>query len=366
VPTAAVIQALESDTLLDITGGCDLFIYEQSVRSMGVFRLRGTAEFPAFWEGVINQGDKSQLKIRWGIATEEGLREGCSWHPVFLTRALLHYQGANVVRIDIEGADSAYKLLEKETDKAYSNSLISEIVAEIAHRNKLQAVLSPTEGRGDYWQRCESDIEFIRKRLLPLAVGTDGRKDFMFYIDGDILHFHPPDLKQQPAKLDASPRPSGAFRDWPAIMTLVYDRGKALPLGILPMKGRGFDMLRKECVVCSTIEPAVDWSLSRPAIQQAPLLGRPIPFPRQQQLRRDEVQNYIDVLWGQNRRQLVTARLIIPGHLKVKVGDIADVICYDAEGKPKLGAGKYLIAGATHKIRSGHYQIILTLERWGI
>jgi len=73
---------------------------------------------------------------------------------------------------------------------------ISDIIRSIAAENSWKdLVIEPTVGEGVYTQTFESDVEFIRNRLVRRALNSKGFANYLFYFKDGVLHFHTPEYQ---------------------------------------------------------------------------------------------------------------------------------------------------------------------------
>lgn len=142
--------------------------------------LLNTQKFPKVW-------------LRYGIADGQSALF-TDWEPQILvsvkgkasaTPSVQH--GYEVVMVT---ADLLYKMAKTER-LATRKGKISDVVNAIARDGGFEKFAIETT-QNDYAliQSFESDLEFIKSRILPLATNSAGESQFMLYARGSFLHFH--------------------------------------------------------------------------------------------------------------------------------------------------------------------------------
>ena len=95
------------------------------------------------------------------------------------------------------------------THKGPISSMVSKLWTNTTSSLAANTIIEPTliPGRGStsdtagvYYQSEDTDLEFIKDRLLPRAVSTSGRSGYRFFVLDDIFHFHTPGYGQSTSK----------------------------------------------------------------------------------------------------------------------------------------------------------------------
>lgn len=358
-PTVPLLEFLISGKTVDFSANISLLKVVQSVYGTMSFRLRGHTTDVEFWETVLHDAGTLNVKMRWGHGTSEG-QFFSEWLRVLLTKFRLNYESPGVL-LDISGLGFGAILNFRVGDHAYIGQRVSDIVTTIAERHSLASKIHTTEGTNDYWQADRSEIEFIKNCLLPRAAGTDGRKDYLFFFDGDTLVFSPPNLQQTPVRYYASLGASDVSSTRSQPLDMEYNLLNAL--GALPREVRGFDPLTKEVIALQPTEgppPLARYEASLPTDLSA---VEGIAAPTSSFLMHRVVADFADAQRSQAMRHLFQARLQVIPDPTAPLAGIADVIAHGGKGN-YLGSGRYLITGVTHELRPSAYKTILTLERW--
>jgi phage protein D len=100
-------------------------------------------------------------------------------------------------RVSVNGKDLAVRLIQAKTQETFQNQTASEIVATLAGRHGMTAnATATTTLAGTYWKQDHSTSalgQFSRQTsewdLLTTLARYEG---FDLYVEGTVLHFHPP------------------------------------------------------------------------------------------------------------------------------------------------------------------------------
>lgn len=116
-------------------------------------------------------------------------------------------------------ADRIYSL-DRSTKIMSRKGKISDMVQQIAQAAKLDCVVEPTKTNFSYVQVNQSDIEFIRERLLNRAINDKGRGQYLLYMKDNVLHFHSPDYQSSIRQM--------SYYDVPHLDMVQVDRSQQL------------------------------------------------------------------------------------------------------------------------------------------
>jgi len=358
-PTTPLLEFLIAGKTIDFSSNISLLKVVQSVYGTMSFRLRGYTTNVEFWETVLHDAGTLNVKMRWGHETSER-RFFSEWSRVLLTKFRLNYESPGVL-LDITGLGFGAILNFRAGDYAYIAERVSDIVTTIAERHGFASRIHSTEGKNDYWQADRNEIEFIKDCLLPRAVGTDGRKDFLFFFDGDTLVFSPPNLQQTPVRYYATLGAADVSSTRTQPLDMEYNLLKAL--GALPREVRGFDPLTKEVITVQPTEGPPTLARYEASLPTELAAVEGIAAPTSSFLIRRTVADFADAQRSQAMRRLFQVRLEVMPDPNTPLAGIANVVAHGGSGN-FLGSGRYLITGVAHELRPSSYRTILTLERW--
>lgn len=142
------------------------------------------------------------VRYRVGFVTPTG-EFWLPWqnHQIVHYSAIVHGMGkAAGHAFELSTADRLYTL-NRATKIVARKGTISSMVQQIASDAGLDAVIEATKDSFSYVQVNESDVEFVRRRLLSRAINDKGRGLYSFYIKDNVLHFHSPDYQSSLRKL---------------------------------------------------------------------------------------------------------------------------------------------------------------------
>ncbi len=141
-------------------------------------------------------------------------------HQIVHYAAMVRGMGQNAGHaFEITTADSIYTL-NRPSRTANRQGTISAIVEQIAKDADLESVVEPTKEKYAYIQVNQSDVEFIRERLVNRAVNDKGRGQYYLYTKDNVLHFHSPDYQSTLRQI--------SYYDAPHLGLMQIDRSQQL------------------------------------------------------------------------------------------------------------------------------------------
>ncbi len=194
-----LIQIEGKELSADITQEIRGFVFEDNESKLDVMELTVTDRNLQFVDDPLFQ-EGNEIVARFGYAGDLSPRK-----KAVIKDIEYDFPEEEDPSITLRAYDKGFKMAGKENQKVWRKPppgiLYSEIAEAIAARYGLSTKVTPTKGRHlRVVQSNVSDAEFL-KHLAETARPKDGDgvTGYVFYVQDDELHFHPPGLDQEPA-----------------------------------------------------------------------------------------------------------------------------------------------------------------------
>ena len=183
----------------DITHEITSFVFEDNEEELDVMELSITNRNLQFVDDPLFQ-EGNEIIARFGYVESLSNRK-----KAVIKDIDYDFPESGDPTIRIKAYDKGYKLAGVENQKVWQKPapgiLYSEIANEIAVKNDLSPVVTPTKvSHLRVVQSNVSDAQFLKDLALKSrAKDGDGMTGFVFFVQDDELHFHPRKLAQEPA-----------------------------------------------------------------------------------------------------------------------------------------------------------------------
>jgi len=321
------------------SGEVRTFIYVETTSGCAQYLLLMETGDWQQWDGILKNPEKS-FRLRWGYATGEE-ETWAKYRTVRCDYGTVSYAGA-IIQPLLKGFDAGYALQERAAPYAYTDKLVSEIVMEIAKRYGLKTDVKATKGKVSLHQCTLPDAYFIQYILKPLAVGSDGRSDYYFFIEnGDTLVFRPPELTSvETYSFDLRVGGPRSLRVW-------VNRGDLASNFSLSTEVRGFDAYAGESEDWIANDNTVSLSKLSSKYPTAPRKPSRVILSTSPEEDASEVELEAKAIWGQSSRSLYQVKLRMEPQPLARPATVVTLKVTDPDGKPHYTTGKYLV----HKVK---------------
>ena len=194
-----LIQIEGTELSADITQEIRSFVFEDNESKLDVMELTVTDRCLQFVDAPLFQ-EGNEIVARFGYVGNLSPRK-----KAVIKDIEYDFPEEGDPTITLRAFDKGLKLAGKENQKVFTKPppgiLYSEIAEAIAAKYSLTPKVTPTKVRHlRVVQSNISDAEFLKK-LAKTARPKDGDgvTGFVFYVQDDELHFHPPGLDKEPA-----------------------------------------------------------------------------------------------------------------------------------------------------------------------
>ena len=194
-----LIEIEGTELSADITQEIRSFVFEDNESKLDVMELTVTDRNLQFVDDPLFQ-EGNEIVARFGYVGNLSPRK-----KAVIKDIEYDFPEEGDPTITLRAYDKGFKMAGKENQKVWTKPppgiLYSEIAEEIAAKYGLTPKVTPTKVRHlRVVQSNVSDAEFL-KQLAEKARPKDGDgvAGYVFYVQDDELHFHPPALGQQPA-----------------------------------------------------------------------------------------------------------------------------------------------------------------------
>jgi len=194
-----LIQIEGQDLSADITQEIRSFVFEDNEKELDVLELAVTDRNLQFVDDPLFQ-EGNEITAKFGYPDNLSPKK-----KVVIKDIEYDFPEDGDPTITLRAYDKGHKLAGRENQKVWTKPppgiLYSEIAEEIARKYDLTPRVTETKVRHlRVAQSNVSDAEFLKK-LAETARAKDGEgvTGYVFYVQDDELHFHPPGLDQEPA-----------------------------------------------------------------------------------------------------------------------------------------------------------------------
>ena len=336
------------------------FWYDETTRGASTFHLHVKSGDWKKWDEIIIGGESQNARLRWGAVQGRSVR-WASWKEVLLYPVRFRYR-YNVVEVWIDGVDGGYRLNERAHSLAFVDKLISQMVAELASKNKFSARVTPTQGKFTRYQGNLTDAEFIQKVLLKSAVSASGRPDYDFYIeDGTTVVFAPVDLSKVNAVYKVRQRPDVAHPNDIVVLDVDCRSLFRASEGSYSTEVRGYDPLLKEPIhkVMQDSLPGFKYvARHRPEPPASPASVQLVTAETE-----DAVTQCGEGTWGCKARSLFQTSLSVDYDIDARPGQVVELTMRYPDEKLHWTSGRWLVWKVRQWARPRGVGTVLHLER---
>ncbi|CAM2070215.1 Phage late control D family protein [Sulfidibacter corallicola] len=183
---AIVTEEITALTFEDAEGELDLLELTLANRNGQL------TDHPLFQEG-------NAITIRFGYVDDLSPPKHCVIKDI-----TYDFPESDAPRISVKAYDRGFQLSGKETQRVWTKPapgiLYSDIAETMAAENGLQALVAPTRvPHLRVVQSNQSDAVFLTELAKSArAQDGDGLTGYVFYVEDDVLHFHPPNHDTEP------------------------------------------------------------------------------------------------------------------------------------------------------------------------
>jgi phage protein D len=181
----------------DLTDRLITFTYEDHEKALDLLELTIGDPYLQFVDDPLLQ-EGHEIRVRFGYADQlSPTKVGV------ITEIAYDFPESGVPTITIKAFDKGCKLAAEQVQRVWSQAggiRASDVATQIATEHGLTPVVTPSIDRVPrLHQSKQSDAQFLRQ-LAKTARAAEGKgtTGYVFYVDGDELHFHPRGLEQPP------------------------------------------------------------------------------------------------------------------------------------------------------------------------
>lgn len=358
------------------------FEYVESVYGPSRFNFTSITNEWSRWDAVFRNFGSGLSDVRYGFDFR-GNKKWSNWKKVVLNHGIAYMtKSRGDLRMYLRGSCAGYFLSERITSKAYSDMPISDMVEDIAGRNRdviKDTDILPTKNSFSLYQCSIPDLSFINQELLPRAVSATNQRNYrLYFVDGKKLVFSPLNYTGKTlATFRFAPTQSGPeVLNAPISVKIHYRRDSARADRSLGTQFRGFDVQKKEAVFFhATEDPAIDYpwkgeNRNPPAVpKETPMNVSLFAGPTPEGSRNDLVKERGINNWTLNGQSMFRIELVAYPFVRVEIGSIVELDFADAYEQPHFLNGKYMVYALRHKMnfgRNAYASTTFSLERRGV
>ena len=235
---------------------------------------------------------------------------------------------------------------------------VSQIVQAVAQEYRLQSVVEDT-APGTPWlyiQSNESDVEFVRTRMIPRAANAKGHGNYKFFCKDNALHFHTLDyqasLKQfhyvgsETTKLTQADNSQETAQEGASgVRVLTHDPYTGTPSEVLS-------------------DPESVLKLSTSINQTAEAIGAQCNIPYHlSQNGLEEARVIANNQAEQAKTKNFRLQLVIPKSLYFRIGDLINLVISSSSGNSSPWSGIYYVHSLRSLFTLGSLTSLVILER---
>jgi hypothetical protein len=233
---------------------------------------------------------------------------------------------------------------------------ISSIVQAIVALYDQEAVIEETNYEGFYIQSFQSDLDFLRNRMLYRAKSLRGIGNYQMFVKDGIVHFHPPDYRAD-LKLIRYFKGPGTDLLKSDQGQIMLDKGVA---GVRFVSYSPFGGQFKEIVTDRT--KTLKFGNVIPDIER--LKGAEVNYPHHITLNPEvEVQALADNFYEDARLNTYEVELTIPNTLALRHGDILFLDISASQERTSDWSGYYYVTKTTIAYLRGAISMRAVLRR---
>jgi len=350
------------------------FRYRESLYGSAIWRLLARSGDWDRWDNIVVDNATQDLRLRWKVESTSGVVES-GWRRVRAARLRIRYHPVGV-EVLVHGTCAGSILGERCHTNAFVNKTVAEMVQTIADQNEMPARIRGTSGKRTDFQGSMPDGQFIRQKLLPMAIDKGGISGYYFWIEnGERLVFEP--IQSAGANsigtfaLQAPTDEIGAR----AIQQLDvrFDRLGDPYRGCGVMDAWGFDVLNKQSARWRADDGSVPYLKMAPAVPKpakVPSLVEPMAFPEIGENVPGSLKEHAMGHWSVGAQNLFRTDLRIPVNPKAKPGQFVNLIVQNPKGEKHFSSGTWLgyavelNAAQTPEGRAAETRLYLERRNW--
>lgn len=183
---------------VDLTTNLASFVFEEDEDKLDLFEITlldpdiSLIDHPKLLTGT-------EIRVRFGYADQLS-----PTHVGIVKEILPDFPEAGMPSVTIKAHDKGSLLVQEQVQRVWGGTsagiLASDVALQIAQEHGLTPVVTPTIDRLTHVHQARlSDAQFLRK-LARQARASDGHgtTGYVFYVEANELHFHPPGLATPP------------------------------------------------------------------------------------------------------------------------------------------------------------------------
>jgi hypothetical protein len=358
-----LLEVLINDQPVEVMTEVQAFWYNENLEGSSTFYLHATSNEREKWDHVITDPEPQNIKLHWGYLLQD-TPVWSRWKKVLFSFVRYRLTPTGI-ELWIKGVDAGFVLSERIHGLSFVDQPISSMVVEFAQKNGFgprNRVITPTRGQFSTYQGKVSDAQFIRTELLPRAVSTAGRADYIFGIlDGQTLIFSPPDLSSVVKSFQLQLTPTEIREgDVPKIDIQFRRLFRAHEL-THSVECRSFDRSTKEPLVwVATDKTSRTPKLAtyRPKVPEVP--GSVLVIAEDTFV---EVKDRAETTANRNAKRLFEATVETILDLDVYAGGVINIVTTDWSGLKHWSSGTWLVTGVKTWFKPSGTGTTMTLAR---
>ena len=346
VGTLVVEAQIDGQRLDTFNAETILLRYRDTLYGPAIYRLQVRSGQWDVWDRLVTRGTDLDFRLRWTIRGEGGATSG-PWKHVRVGRVRYRYI-ATSVDVLIDGTCLGGLLGERCHANAFVDQSVSQMVQRIAAQNGFRSQVAGTRGKFTEYQCDMPDGQFIRNRLLPLAVDKGGVGGFCFWVaDGRTLVFEP--LRDVPIDLGPFsffPPPGQPAKNLMHGLSVRYDPILDPHRQVGALEVWGMDPWRAQEIHWTANDKTVRYPKLAPQSPKPPggptriaALTRPEPGETGFETLRTEASGR----WSERHRSMFRTCLQLPAQLTPLPGRTVCLNVFDPGGKKHFSSGLWLV-----------------------
>lgn len=272
---------------------------------------------------------------------------------------------------ELTGRSAVEASLNKRVRAFTAGTSIAAIVQELADdRGWKEPLIEPTVATTNepFSTSGESDLEFVRKQLAPLARNAEGEGGYQVYVDvRDRFHFHTPRYQRssEPVRSYVFTRDSAgeviSFRPTDnSVIASLLGAGNSI--------FRSFDSRGGSPIQVTADNNTLEGQTSRlyPDSTAVPNLGTTINYVDLPARDRAELEAQAQARIDDLRRAYFSAEMEVVGTHAVRVFDFIEVTWVTRRDRPHFLSGTFQVTDVTHDVGSNSWTTRFALSRAGV
>jgi hypothetical protein len=307
-------------------------------------------------DALLNTQKSPKIWLRYGV-TDGSNSFFTEWEPQVLVSVRTQPSStpsvAHGFAVTIVTADLLYTMAKNERVSSRKGK-VADIVTSIALENGFEkTAIEPTQGDYALIQSFESDLDFIRDRLLSMASNKDGASQFLLYAKGSFLHFHTPNYQVGGVYAFDYGSPSNTLTSV-SLTNKVNTNEHTKASGV---KLVAFDPLTGKTTVWET-RPDLELSLANtlPQVEGAVYARKHVGQNQLTALYNESQSSYVDV-----KDEMHEVSFLVDNYPFIGVGDMISAQFVNATGDP--WSGFYYVRFARHEVKNAQVTSFYSLMR---